>query len=42
MALYAKTIPRARVHALANRDHQLDNDLREIAEGIRSLSARNA
>jgi predicted alpha/beta hydrolase family esterase len=42
MALYAKTMPHAAVRALANRDHQLDDDLADVAEDIRSLNARNA
>jgi pimeloyl-ACP methyl ester carboxylesterase len=36
--LYALAIPQARVHQLAERDHQLNNDLSEVAEVIR-LSA---
>jgi hypothetical protein len=35
--LYARAIPRARVHRLPNRDHQLNNDLTEVAETIKSL-----
>ncbi|WP_329415833.1 alpha/beta fold hydrolase [Streptomyces sp. NBC_00704] len=34
--LYARAIPRARVHRLPGRDHQLNDDLREVAEVIRS------
>ena len=34
--LYARAIPQARVHRLPGRDHQLNNDLRELAEVIRS------
>jgi predicted alpha/beta hydrolase family esterase len=34
--LYARAIPQARVHRLPNRDHQLNNDLREIAATIKS------
>jgi pimeloyl-ACP methyl ester carboxylesterase len=33
--LYALAIPRAQVHLLPGRDHQLDNDLSEVAEAIR-------
>lgn len=32
--LYAQTISQARVHRLPGRDHQLNNDLREVAELI--------
>jgi len=35
--LYAKAIPQAHVRLLQNRDHQLNNDLSEIAEDIRRL-----
>ena len=35
--LYARAIPRARVRRLAGRDHQLDNDLSEVASDIRDL-----
>jgi predicted alpha/beta hydrolase family esterase len=38
--LYAHAIPRATVRVLAGRDHQLNNDLGEVARDIRSLSAR--
>ena len=37
--LYARAIPQARVHRLPGRDHQLNNDLSEIAATIRSLNA---
>jgi predicted alpha/beta hydrolase family esterase len=37
MDLYAKAIPHATVHPLAYRDHQLNNDLTEIARDIRAL-----
>jgi pimeloyl-ACP methyl ester carboxylesterase len=33
--LYARAIPQARVHQLPGRDHQLNNDLSEVAEAIR-------
>jgi predicted alpha/beta hydrolase family esterase len=35
--LYAKAIPHATVRLLADRDHQLNNDLSEIARDIRAL-----
>ena len=35
--LYARAIPRAHVHRLSGRDHQLGNDLGEVATVIRSL-----
>lgn len=37
---YAAAIPRARVRRLAGRDHQLNNDLREVARDIRELTSR--
>jgi pimeloyl-ACP methyl ester carboxylesterase len=33
--LYARAIPQAQVHRLPGRDHQLDNDLSEVANTIR-------
>ncbi|MFF1903644.1 alpha/beta fold hydrolase [Kitasatospora sp. NPDC058218] len=33
--LYARAIPRAQVHRLPGRDHQLNGDLSEVAEAIR-------
>jgi hypothetical protein len=33
--LYGRAIPQAQVHRLPGRDHQLNNDLREVAEAIR-------
>lgn len=33
--LYARVIPQAQLHRLPRRDHQLDNDLSEVAEVIR-------
>jgi predicted alpha/beta hydrolase family esterase len=40
-ALYAKAIPRATVRVLKDRDHQLNNDLSEVARDIRdALQAR--
>jgi hypothetical protein len=35
--LYARAIPQAHICLLAGRDHQLDNDLREIAAVITRL-----
>jgi pimeloyl-ACP methyl ester carboxylesterase len=35
--LYARAIPQAQVHRLPGRDHQLGNDLREVARAIRAL-----
>jgi predicted alpha/beta hydrolase family esterase len=40
LQLYAKAIPRAVVHALPDRDHQLGNDLSEVAREIRSAVSR--
>ena len=37
--LYARAVPQARVHRLPDRDHQLNNDLREVAAAIKSLGA---
>jgi hypothetical protein len=36
-ALYAHAIPQAKVHCLPDRDHQLNNDLKEVAAAIRGL-----
>jgi hypothetical protein len=38
--LYARAIPQAQVHPLPGRDHQLNNDLSEIAEAIRTTTPR--
>ena len=38
--LYARVIPKAEVHRLPGRDHQLGNDLREVAHVIRALRER--
>ena len=38
--LYARAVPQARVHRLPGRDHQLNNDLREVAAAILSLETR--
>jgi len=35
--LYAQAIPQAQVHRLPGRNHQLNNDLKEIATTIKSL-----
>ena len=35
--LYARAIPHAAVHRLPGRDHQLNDDLREVAREIRAL-----
>jgi predicted alpha/beta hydrolase family esterase len=37
VALYAAAIPHAHVRQLANRDHQLNNNLSEVASDIREL-----
>jgi hypothetical protein len=37
--LYARTIPHAVVRMLPDRDHQLNNDLTEVAQDIRSLGS---
>ncbi|WP_261333555.1 hypothetical protein [Rhizobium leguminosarum] len=34
--LYAKAVPHAVVRTLEDRDHQLDNDLSDVARDIRS------
>lgn len=36
-ALYARAIPHAEVHRLPGRDHQLDNDLSEVAAAVQRL-----
>jgi predicted alpha/beta hydrolase family esterase len=35
--LYARAVPEARVHRLAGRDHQLNDDLKDVAAVILSL-----
>jgi len=40
--LYARAIPGAHVRRLAGRDHQLNNDLSEVASDIRDLESRAA
>jgi predicted alpha/beta hydrolase family esterase len=37
LQLYARAVPQARIHRLSGRDHQLNNDLSEVAAGISSL-----
>ncbi len=37
LELYARAVPQARVHRLPGRDHQLNNDLSEVAAGVLSL-----
>ena len=36
--LYARAIPQARIHRLPGRDHQLGNDMREVAEVVEGLA----
>jgi pimeloyl-ACP methyl ester carboxylesterase len=38
--LYAHAIPQAQVHRLPGRDHQLNNDLREIAAAIKAFETK--
>lgn len=38
LQFHAAALPQARVRALANRDHQLNNDLSEVARDIRSVA----
>jgi predicted alpha/beta hydrolase family esterase len=38
--LYAEAVPRARVRRLVGRDHQLNNNLSEVASDIRGLDLR--
>lgn len=35
--LYARVVPQARVHRLPGRDHQLNNDMSEVANTVLSL-----
>jgi predicted alpha/beta hydrolase family esterase len=37
--LYARAVPQAHIHRLAGRDHQLNEDLKEVAATILSLEA---
>jgi predicted alpha/beta hydrolase family esterase len=41
-SLYALAIPQAQVHQLPRRDHQLNNDLSEVAEAVRNNRPRPA
>jgi hypothetical protein len=38
--LYARSIPQTQLHLLPGRDHQLGDDLREVADVIRAVIAR--
>ncbi len=38
LALYARAIPQARVHVIAGADHQLNNDLREVARALLAIA----
>jgi predicted alpha/beta hydrolase family esterase len=38
--LYARAVPQARVHRLPGRDHQLNDDLKEVAAAILALEQR--
>lgn len=40
LELYARFLPKAFTHRLAGRDHQLNDDLSEVAEDILALNAR--
>jgi predicted alpha/beta hydrolase family esterase len=37
--LYARAVPQARVHRLPGRDHQLNDDLKDVAATIKSLDS---
>lgn len=37
--LYARAVPQSRIHRLPGRDHQLNNDLREVATAIKALDS---
>jgi predicted alpha/beta hydrolase family esterase len=37
--LYSRAVPQARIDRLPGRDHQLNNDMREVGAAIRSLDA---
>lgn len=39
--LYARAVPQAQVHRLPGRDHQLNDDLREVAAVISSLGSEH-
>jgi predicted alpha/beta hydrolase family esterase len=38
LELFARAVPQAHVHRLPDRDHQLNDDLREVAQTILSLA----
>jgi len=38
--LYARAIPQAKVHRLKERDHQLNDDLKEVARAMLALTPR--
>lgn len=38
LALYAKKIPRAKIRVIQGRGHQLNNDLSDVVEDIKSLA----
>jgi predicted alpha/beta hydrolase family esterase len=40
--LYARAVPRARIHRLPGRDHQLNDDLSEVAAAISSLETHRS
>jgi pimeloyl-ACP methyl ester carboxylesterase len=42
LELYAKALPHAQVRRLAGRDHQLNNDLTEVADDLRELLSTRA
>lgn len=42
LGLYGKAVPRAILHRLAGRDHQLNCNLSEVARDIEELEAREA
>lgn len=39
--LYGRVIPQARVYRVAGRDHQFNNDMKEIASAIKGLSQQS-
>ena len=39
--LYARAIPQARVHRLPGRDHQLNNDLKEVSAEIKLIASED-
>lgn len=40
LELYVKAVPHAHVHRLPGRDHQLNDDLSDVAKDIRNLESR--